>query len=110
MLAFNTLRIRQVVGVVREVQGFLIDRQARGLAAGTVRFYEQKLVHLTRFMAGLGLTEVEQLTPRHLRQLLLAFGQEHSAGGTHALYRAVKAFLNWYADEAEPEDWLFLIS
>jgi len=105
MLSLNTLRIRQVASIDREVQGFLIDRQARGLAAGTVRFYEQKLVHLTQFMAGLGLTEVEQLTPRHLRQLLLSFGQRHSAGGTHALYRAVKAFLNWYAEEAEPEDW-----
>jgi integrase/recombinase XerC/integrase/recombinase XerD len=105
MLALNTLRIRQVASVVNEVQGFLIDRQARGLAAGTVRFYQQKLAHLTRFMAGLGITEVEQLTPRHLRQLLLAFGQEHSAGGTHALYRATKAFLNWYVEEAEPADW-----
>jgi integrase/recombinase XerC/integrase/recombinase XerD len=112
MLALNTLRIRQVAGLdawhpacEKEVQGFLIDRQARGLATGTVRFYEQKLAHLTRFMAGLGLTEVEQVTPRLLRQLLLQFSAEHSEGGTHALYRAVKAFLNWYGDEAEPADW-----
>lgn len=40
MLALNTLRIRQVASVEREVQGFLIDRQARGLAVRTVRFYE----------------------------------------------------------------------
>jgi hypothetical protein len=34
MLAHNTLRI-QDAALEREVQGFLIDRQARGLAAGT---------------------------------------------------------------------------
>jgi integrase/recombinase XerC/integrase/recombinase XerD len=105
MLSLSTLRIRQVASIDREVQGFLIDRQARGLAAGTVRFYEQKLAHLTQYMVGLGLTEIEQLTPRLLRQLLLQFGGEHSEGGTHALYRALKAFLNWYVDEAEPVDW-----
>jgi hypothetical protein len=30
---------------------------------------------------------------------------QHNPGGIHAIYRSVKAFLRWYENEVEPENW-----
>ncbi|NLD73885.1 MAG: tyrosine-type recombinase/integrase, partial [Chloroflexi bacterium] len=103
--ANSTLRIRQISGVAQEVEAFLVDRQARGLAAGSLRFYTQKLAHLRDYCRAQGITEVEDLTAPLLRRFLLDFSRDHNPGGTHGVFRAVKAFLRWYEAEVEPEDW-----
>jgi site-specific recombinase XerD len=101
----HTLRIRQKPDLDREVEAFLIDRQARGLASGTLRFYTQKLAHLQTYLSSQGITTVEGITAPLLRRFLLAFSRDHTPGGTHGVYRATKAFLRWYEREAEPEGW-----
>jgi site-specific recombinase XerD len=35
----------------------------------------------------------------------LDLGQRRNPGGVHAAFRAVRAFLNWYGEEYEPQDW-----
>src|SRR5690554_4388182 len=87
------------------VEGFLADRRARGLAAGSLRFYAQKLVPLRAFLQGLGVQSVQEINPQHLRAFLQGLGESHSPGGVHGHYRAAKAFLRWYEAEVEPEDW-----
>lgn len=101
----HALRIREKPALDREIEAFLIDRQARGLAAGSLRFYAQKLAHLREYCRTHAIQEVEGLTAPLLRRLLLDFARDHNPGGTHGLYRALKAFLRWYELEVEPEGW-----
>jgi len=88
-----------------EVQSFLIDRRARGLAETTIGYYECKLGYLLRYMSAEGLSQVDQLTAQHIRLLLLEYGRSHTPGGTAAVYRAIKAFLRWYELEADLASW-----
>jgi hypothetical protein len=49
---------------------------------------------------------VSHLTPTLLRQYLLwLFDTGHNPGGVHGFYRALRAFLRWWEDEYEPENW-----
>jgi len=101
----NTLRILQKPVVDRELEAFLIDRRARGLSPQSVRYYSQKLDHLRDYLASQGVYSVEGITAPLLRRFLLEFSQTHNAGGVHAVYRAIKAFLRWYEMEMEPDHW-----
>ncbi|NLD74853.1 MAG: tyrosine-type recombinase/integrase [Chloroflexi bacterium] len=94
---------QQELGV--EMETFLADRRARGLAPGSLRFYTQKLAPLRAFLQGVGVQSVQGITPQHLRAFLQGLGESHSPGGVHGHYRAAKAFLRWYEQEEEPEGW-----
>ncbi len=49
---------------------------------------------------------MSDLTPDAIRRFLLSLEETgHNPGGVHANYRAVRAFLRWYEDECEPENW-----
>jgi len=92
-------------GLQREVTAFLIDRRARNLSPRTVDFYHQKLTLLQRFLSAEGVDDVCGITSDLLRQYLLQLGRTHNAGGVHAAYRAVRAFLRWFEVEEEPDGW-----
>ncbi|MCJ7537302.1 MAG: tyrosine-type recombinase/integrase [Anaerolineales bacterium] len=87
-------------------EAFLIDRKARGLAAGTLRFYRFKLKLFSDFCETQVVTQISQLTPTLLRQYILYLEDTgHNAGGRHAAYRTLRAFLYFYEDEVEPAGW-----
>ncbi len=99
----DTLRILQVLEtpqLMLDVRAFLLDAQARNLSAGTLRFYQQKLYPLVRYLQEHGVSTAEQATPTVLRQWVvdLQVGN-HNAGGVHAYYRAAKAFFSWLSAE-----------
>ncbi|MHB0858595.1 MAG: tyrosine-type recombinase/integrase [Anaerolineae bacterium] len=100
-----TLRIRQKTALDREIEAFLIDRQARGLSPRTIDYYAEKLGLLSRFLTEQGISTVEAISAPLLRRYLLQLSRTHKPGGVHAIYRALKAFLRWYEAEVEPEDW-----
>ena len=83
----------------------MIDRQARGLSPGTVAFYRQKLGLLQRHLDSQAVVAVEDITPRILRVFFVTLSETHTPGGVHAIYRAVRAFLNWWQTETDPSDW-----
>jgi site-specific recombinase XerD len=88
------------------MEAFLIDRKARGLADGTLRFYHIKLKLFTDFCETQVVTQIGQISPTLLRQYLLYLGDTgHNEGGRHAAYRTIRAFLYWFEDEVEPEGW-----
>jgi site-specific recombinase XerC len=88
------------------VETFLIDRKARGVAGRTLTFYSQKLQQFTDFCEGQALTNISQITPTFIRELLLNLEQTgHNPGGRHVAFRSLRAFLLWYEDEVEPEGW-----
>ena len=52
------------------------------------------------------ISNFNQLNPNNLRHYLIYLEDTgHNKGGIHAGYRALKAFLNWWEDEFEPENW-----
>ena len=85
------------------MEGFLVDRKARGVAPGTLRFYKAKLRLFAGFCEGQAVTSISQITAGLLREYLIYLERGHNAGGRHAAYRTVRAFLYWY--EAEVEGW-----
>jgi site-specific recombinase XerD len=88
------------------IEGFLLDKKARRMAGGTLRFYQQKLFLFVRFCDSQLITKIAQLTPDVLRRFLLWLEQAgHNPGGVHAAYRALRAFLLWFEAEVEPEGW-----
>jgi integrase/recombinase XerD len=92
--------------LVKQVEAFLLDRRIRGLAPGTLRFYRQKLVLFQTYCHQHGVGMVSKLSPTLIRQYLLWLSETgHNSGGVHGCYRALRAFLNWWEEEYEPENW-----
>jgi site-specific recombinase XerD len=88
------------------VEAFLIDRKAQSMSRGTLDFYRKKLRLFTDFCESQAVTRVSQITPGLLREFLLVLeAKGHNAGGCHAAYRSVRAFLHWWEEEVEPKDW-----
>lgn len=91
--------------LARDVLGFLVDRQARGLSRRTVNFYRDELANLVRFLKEQGILETQAVSAAHLRAFLLNLAERRNGGGVHAGYRAVRAFFRWYEGEYEPSGW-----
>ncbi|MGQ9595246.1 MAG: site-specific integrase, partial [Anaerolineae bacterium] len=88
-----------------DIAAFLVDRQARGLSPRTLQFYRDELRYFREWAQVLGVTETLALAPNLLREYLLDLARNRNPGGVHAAYRALRAFLNWYGQEYEPEGW-----
>ncbi|GAB4402066.1 MAG: tyrosine-type recombinase/integrase [Anaerolineales bacterium] len=99
------LTILKTARLDEDIRGFLVDREARGLSPRTVRFYADELANLAAFLQSRGIHDTLDITASDLRGFLLALGERRNPGGVHAAYRAVRAFLRWYASEYEPEGW-----
>ena len=88
------------------LEAFLIDRKARGVANGTLRFYRQKIKLFSDYCDALTVKQISQITPSFLRQYLLYLEDSgHNPGGRHAAFRMIRAFFIWYEDEVEPQGW-----
>jgi site-specific recombinase XerD len=86
------------------VDAFLRDRRARNLTAGTVKFYQEKLQPFTNYCEAHAVKQISQITSTLIREFLLHLDDRgNNPGGIHACYRSLKAFLNWYWDEIEPD-------
>jgi len=72
----RTLRLFPPVSPLRrEVQAFLIDRQARGLSARTASYHAEKIVPLVAHLEAREVSLVEDITPDHLRRFLARSGR-----------------------------------
>lgn len=89
------------------IDAFLRDVKTRGLSDLTHLYYKRELAFFAEFCAGQKVAEVEQVTPDTMRDYIdwLEHTRNRTPGGRHAGYRAVRAFLTWWGDEAEPDDW-----
>lgn len=88
------------------IEAFLIDRKAQNLTPGSVVFYQQKLKIFSDYCEAQALTQIDQITPAFIREFLIVLEERgYTPGGIHCVYRSLKAFLRWYEDEAEPDDW-----
>jgi integrase/recombinase XerD len=90
----------------QDLQEFYLDRQARNLAPKTLLWYTHALNHWFDYAISQDITHTDRVTPSHLRRFLVTLTENgHNAGGVANIFGAVKAFLNWYADEAAPAGW-----
>jgi site-specific recombinase XerD len=88
------------------IEAFLIDRKAQNLSRGTLKFYQNKLKLFLDYCEAQLISDITQLNPSNLRQFLLYLEEtNHNPGGVHAVYRSIKAFLFWYENEIEIENW-----
>jgi site-specific recombinase XerD len=88
------------------VNSFILGRKAQNLSDGTIRFYMTKMELLTGFLVKLEISQISDITPQTIRDYLIYLEEKgHNAGGIHAAYRALKAFLNWWEGEFEPSNW-----
>lgn len=85
---------------------FLLDRKAQNMTKQTQRFYRMKLETFITWLDAQSVKTIDQITPELLREFFVAMSEKgHNAGGVHAMYRTVKTFLRWYANEFEPAEW-----
>ena len=88
------------------LHAFLIDRKAQGVSEGTIHFYEVKFKSFTRYCEEHCITNILQITQVVIREYLLWLEEVgHNPGGRHAHFRAIRSFLYWYENDAEPKDW-----
>jgi len=88
------------------LEAFLIDRRSQNLSPRTLKFYRASLETFSRYCDGQAVSTLEQITPDVLRRFMLWLEETgHNAGGVNGHYRAVRAFLFWYEQENEPENW-----
>lgn len=88
------------------LEAFLIERKARGVSDGTLHYYRMKLRGFSDYCDNHALTNIHQLTPTFIRRYILWLEEQgHNPGGQHAHYRAIRAFLRWFENEVEPDDW-----
>lgn len=97
----------KIDGLETWAAAFLRDRKTGGLSAFTVEFYRAQLEIFVKYCKAQSVTAVMSVTPDLVRGYMLDLETKgRNAGGRHAAFRAVRAFLRWYEDEAEPEGWV----
>lgn len=81
------------------LRDFLIDVRAANRSEATIGFYREKLQRFITFLQDQSVAEAEQIKPAHIRTFLIELSQERSAGGVHAHWRALRAFVRFLVRE-----------
>lgn len=88
------------------VSAFTLDRQSRGFSPGTLAYYKVKFKRFSIFTEEHKITRVQDITANDLRTFLIELEEEgHNKGGVIAIWRAIKAFLRFYEEELDLDDW-----
>lgn len=86
----------------RDIQEFNLDRQARNLSKNTLNWYTHSLTLFRNHFVNLGIVDTKQIEATHIRRFLVALQKDgHNEGGIYNIFGAVRAFLNWCAEEFE---------
>ncbi|MCZ2121831.1 MAG: tyrosine-type recombinase/integrase [Anaerolineales bacterium] len=94
-------------GLETWVNAFIRDRQTSGLSDFTIEYYRSQLRFFAEYCLAKNVHEVTNLTPDLLRSFMLDLETRgRNAGGRHAAFRSIRAFLLWYESESEPESWI----
>ncbi len=88
------------------IEQFLLDKRVQNLAPGTLIYYRSSLAVFEQFCSTQAVNRISQIDANLIRQFLLWLESKgHNPGGVHGHYRAVKAFVYWWENEEEPENW-----
>lgn len=86
-------------------EAFMLAKYSTRLSERTIEFYRHGLTKFFRFCELQGVAEVREITADLIRRYIVGLEQLHKPGGVHALWRAVRAFLNWYEEEIDDPDY-----
>ena len=81
------------------VRDFLLDVRAANRTDATIEFYREKLRRFLIFLEAQGITDPAAIQARQLRAFLVELSEERTAGGVHAHWRAVRAFVRFLVRE-----------
>lgn len=89
------------------IDAFILDRKVQGLAAGTIYFYQMMLKLFTQYLEQFNRPfTIKEITPNLIRSFMVQLEDAgHNPGGRHAAYRALRAFVYFWREEVEPENW-----
>jgi integrase/recombinase XerD len=82
-----------------------LDCEARGLSENTIRFYKEKLSGFIKFCEDRSIFDIQELSSVDIREFFVQLKSNHTQGGIHAYFRAIRVFLLWYEEENEFTDW-----
>jgi site-specific recombinase XerD len=100
------LKYSQETHILTWAEAFLIDRKAQRLSEGTQQFYRKQLKRFTDYCETQLISDITEITPDTIRLYLLYLEEKgHNPGGIHASYRTLRAFLYWWEQEIEPDNW-----
>ena len=91
----NQYMIRQNVEALGTwIEGFLRDCRGRDLSPFTIEYYRAQLAAFETFARARNVIQVHEITADVIRSYLIHLEEtNHNAGGRHAKYRALRAFL-----------------
>jgi len=90
-------------GLSKIVDYFIHDRRVSNLSPTTLKWYRDKLNNFLDFCPT---DNIEEINPQTIREYIFYLGETgHNSGGIHGFYRALRALLNFYENEFEPENW-----
>lgn len=88
------------------IEAFLLDKRAQNASGGTIEFYHTKLKNFSEFCESRAIRTIAHINANEIRQFMFYLEYRgHNPGGCHAHYRTIRAFLNWWELEIEPDDW-----
>lgn len=92
----------------RELEEFLIDREAQNASPKTLEWYQYALLQTFRnFMVSQDVERTEDITPGILRRYIIHLSDRgHNPGGVANVYSAAKVYLNWFTAEYSPAGWV----
>jgi site-specific recombinase XerD len=84
--------------VAHAVAAFILARHAEGLARSTLQLYAKRLQMLTRFLRGIGVVTMDDITADTLRGYIawLRESGRHNPGGVGQHYRIMRTWMRWY--------------
>jgi integrase/recombinase XerD len=85
------------------VEGFLLDRRAQGISHKTIQLYTKELSYFGKFLQGMGVETIEDLTANVVRQYMAELSTHRSPAGCHVPYRIIKSLTYWWENETDGE-------
>jgi site-specific recombinase XerD len=87
------------------IESFLVAKKSENLTESSIKYYREKLSAFIAYCLNQEIKVVSQITASTIREYLIHLGTTHNSGGVHGYFRSLKAFLRWYENEYEPENW-----
>jgi integrase/recombinase XerD len=88
------------------IKEFMLAKESENVADGTIKFYFWKMTDFNNFCELNKIDRVSEITPSLIREYLVYLAVNHSPGGVHAYFRALKCFLRWYENEIDSKDFI----
>jgi integrase/recombinase XerC/integrase/recombinase XerD len=97
----DTLLILKPAPLTADLTTFYVAKEAQGVSKSYLTMLRTELSRFRDYLADAGITSVLDVKPSHVRAYLLSVSEHRNAGGLHIVFRCIKTFLRWYADELD---------